>query len=84
VMGEPMDRPDPEICDDGIDNDGDGLVDCDDESCGGINCQRQDTGFEEAPVEIVISQSRCCDFTFNDQNCDGRLAGTIDIVNRTD
>jgi hypothetical protein len=29
--------PDAEICDDGVDNDGDGDIDCDDEDCAGAN-----------------------------------------------
>ncbi len=84
VVAEPEERTEPESdCADGIDNNGNGLVDCDDPDCGGINCRRFDTGIDEQEVEIVIDQRDCCDFTFNPTNCNNRLAGTIEVVNRT-
>lgn len=87
VTVDPQPRADPEICDDGIDNNGDGLIDCDDDACGGIQCREgsgPDTGASDEPVEIVIDNRKCCEFTFNEQNCSNLRAGTIDIVNRTD
>ena len=87
VTVEGGERAEREICDDGVDNDGDGLIDCDDtDSCGGIPCQGvgADTGGSGEPVEIVIEGRRCCDFTFNAGNCNNRSAGTLDVINRTD
>lgn len=85
---EPMARPEPEICDDGIDNDGDGAVDCDDEACGGLPCQQDqgpgDTGPSTEPIEIVIDSSECCEFSFLPENCMNRTAGSFEIFNRTD
>ncbi len=49
-----QDTPDPEICDDGEDNDGDGTVDCDD-----ADCQTQDVCTREPVfhVFLLIGQS---------------------------
>jgi len=82
--------PPPEICDDGIDNDEDGLVDCDDtESCGGINCQEpggnEDTAPEPPPiVEVIYDDADCCDFSFSVPDACDVITGTFRIINRSD
>jgi hypothetical protein len=81
-------RPDPEVCDDELDNDGDGLVDCDDSNdCGGIHCQQQgddddDTG-TLVLVEILLEEDDCCDFTFGQADCPQKEIGTFSIINRS-
>ena len=80
----------PEICDDGIDNDGDGLVDCDDEACGGLACRDpgdddDDTGTEPPPVvEILFDPTDCCDFTFTVPNDCQKVVGSFSIINRSE
>jgi hypothetical protein len=80
-------RPDPEICDDGLDNDGDGAVDCDDTNCGGIHCQDQgdddDDAVEPELVEILLDEDDCCDFTFGSADCPQKEIGTFSIINRS-
>jgi hypothetical protein len=81
----------PEICDDGVDNDGDGFVDCDDkDSCGGLACRDpgdddDDTGTAPPPVvEILFDERDCCDFTFSaPSDCD-KAVGSFQIVNRSE
>lgn len=81
-------RPPAEICDDGIDNDRDGLADCDDtDSCGGLAC-RTTTGYvpdtsQFLPnADILYSVADCCDFEFNAESCPSIEIGTITMVNR--
>jgi hypothetical protein len=81
-------RPDPEICDDEIDNDGNGLIDCEDSSaCGGIHCQQtgddDDDTAESELVEIVLDDDTCCDFTFGAADCPQKEIGTFSIINRS-
>jgi hypothetical protein len=61
-------RLDPEICDDGIDNNGDGLVDCEDTtSCGGLVCRDpgdDDDDTAEPTPDVEVLRNDCCDFTF--------------------
>lgn len=80
-------RKDPEICDDEIDNNDDGLVDCEDEaSCGGLVCRDpsgdddDDTTVPTPDVEILWDPSACCDFEYD---CPGgdKSIGTFAIVN---
>jgi hypothetical protein len=81
-------RKPPEICDDEIDNDDDGLVDCDDTAeCGGLQCNTgttdTDTGIttDLDPAEILFSVTDCCDFTFAEGECP-KLIGTYEAANR--
>lgn len=86
----PGTRPDPEICDDGIDNDGNGLIDCEDTvSCGGLACRdadtdTNDTGDPLPPLEILIDSEDCCNFTFSNADCAGKPIGQFRIINRSD
>ena len=85
---DPEPRPDPEICDDGIDNDGNGAIDCDDSACGGLPCMNQgddddDTTEPPGVVEIVYNEQDCCDFTFGQSDCPQMRIGTITIINRS-
>ncbi|MEZ4235467.1 MAG: hypothetical protein R3F59_04755 [Myxococcota bacterium] len=89
----PVQRPDPEICDDGIDNDGDGLVDCDDgDDCGGLACvthgDDDDTVTEPPEVEIVLDEDLCtgadCTFDYAGSDCPQKELGTFHVFNRTD
>jgi len=89
VTGEPRDRVVGENCVNGIDDNNNGLIDCEDvdECSANLACREglgPDTGNSDEPVEIVIDQRRCCDFTFNAKSCRNLTAGTFDIVNRTD
>lgn len=87
--GEPPPvRQDPEICDDGIDNDNDGDIDCDDSNCGGLPCQNQgDDDDDVAPppplVEILFDAAECCDFDFTSSSCPSTTIGTFSVVNRS-
>ena len=86
--GEGGVRPPPEICDDRLDNDGDGLVDCDDEACGGLACTNGGGGGTTRPdpldpVEILFDSQDCCDFTFGPGDCN-KIVGSYTIANRTD
>ena len=85
--GDTPGRLDPEICDDDIDNNGDGLVDCEDTTaCGGLVCRdpgdTDDTDVEPEAVEIVYDPETCCDFSFD---CPGqdKSIGRFSIVNRS-
>lgn len=77
----------PETCDNGVDDNGNGLVDCaDTDFCGGLACATgddddDDTGEPLAPVEVVYSAEDCCDFII-DTECPKSL-GTVGVVNRT-
>ena len=51
---EAEDTPDPEICDDGVDNDGDGAVDCDDTDCNALDVCEKGPVFH---VFFLIGQS---------------------------
>ena len=82
---------DPEVCDNGIDDNGNGLVDCDDASfCGGLVCRGDggggdtDTAVEQAPVEILFDESDCCDFSYGLQDCNEKRIGEFRVANRTD
>jgi hypothetical protein len=85
-------RPDPEICDDEIDNDGDGDVDCDDTECGGLPCLNRgddddDTGTTEPPppVEVQYDPESCCDFEYAVSTCgQAQAIGTLSFINRTE
>src|SRR5262245_59636238 len=79
-------RPPPEICDDGIDNADDGLIDCDDtEACGGLQCITNtidtDTTVPLDPAEIIFSAADCCNFTYGQGDCP-LLVGTFQAANR--
>jgi hypothetical protein len=81
-------RKPPEICNDEIDNDEDGLVDCDDSAeCGGLQCNTgttdTDTGptVDLPPAEILFSSKSCCDFTFAAGECP-KMIGTYQAANR--
>ena len=70
------------LCSDGIDNDGDGLIDCDDEECINISNQGCMTcgsglGFADA----VIGYSSGC--TISDQNPNGAI-GVSDYIDHND
>ncbi|HHO51014.1 MAG TPA: hypothetical protein ENK18_09125 [Deltaproteobacteria bacterium] len=86
----PGTHPEPEICDDGIDNNGNGLIDCEDSaSCGGLVCRdntnnTNDTGEPLPELEIFIDPDDCCDFTFSDADCAGKPIGQFTILNRSD
>jgi hypothetical protein len=78
-------RAPPEICDDGIDNDGDDLIDCDDtEACGGLQCITGTTDTDITvpldPAEILFDATTCCDFTFTQGDCP-LLVGTYQAAN---
>jgi hypothetical protein len=83
----PYTRPDPEICDDGADNDGDGLVDCDDKSdCGGIACRTTyttDTAPDLPDAEVLFNEDDCCDFTYSSADCPQLEIGSITFINRS-
>ncbi|MEQ1502932.1 MAG: hypothetical protein ABMB14_11915 [Myxococcota bacterium] len=83
-------RPELEVCDDGEDNDGDSLVDCDDtQDCGGIHCQNtgddddDTTPTEPATIEILFDETSCCDFTFTSEDCPSKTIGTFSVLNRS-
>jgi hypothetical protein len=84
----PVERPDLEVCDDGIDNDGDGQVDCDDVGdCGGLACRDTNVGDDdddtEPPmVEIVFDETECCSFDFAPSDCPQKEIGTFRVTNR--
>jgi hypothetical protein len=76
----------PEVCDDGVDNNGNGLVDCDDASfCGGLQCQAPDTDVDTdeplPPLEISYTAAECCDFTFTTSECPKSI-GTFGMIDR--
>lgn len=79
-------RPDPEICDDGEDNDKDGLVDCDDTAdCGGLACRETfttETGETAPPTLEIVVNDGCCDFSFGSADCPQKSIGTVSIINR--
>jgi hypothetical protein len=85
----PVGRPPPEDCQDGIDNDSDGLVDCDDSAeCGGLQCQNAndtDTGItvDLPDLEIEIPPDTCCNFTFSDPADCPMVVGSYVVHNRT-
>lgn len=84
--GETAERVPPEVCDDEIDNDGDGLVDCDDDNCGGLPCQQKgqtETGDTDEPdaLEILLNDD-CCDFSFAADDCPQMLIGSVTFINR--
>jgi len=79
-------RKPPEICNDEIDNDDDGLIDCDDSAeCGGLQCNTgttdTDTTVELEEAEILFSAADCCDFTFSQGECP-KMIGTYQAANR--
>ncbi len=83
-------RKPPEICDDGIDNDDDGLIDCDDSAeCGGLQCvtgQESDTGptVDLPDLEIVLTPKNCCNFTFTGPEDCPMVVGTYEATNRSE
>lgn len=84
---EPTGRLDPEICDDDIDNNGDGLVDCEDETaCGGLVCRdpgdTDDTSVEPDAIEIIYDETACCDFSYE---CPGqdKSIGRFSLINHS-
>ncbi len=86
----PEPRPDPEICDDEIDNDGDGDVDCDDSECGGLPCQLvtdtdEDTGMTGPPpeAEVLFDPATCCDFEFTQMAMCTQGIGEVTFINRS-
>lgn len=84
---DPETRPPPEICGDEIDNDLDGLVDCDDVlACGGAACETTtyitDTQANLPNADILFSGADCCDFEFGPDSCPSMVIGTIDFLNR--
>lgn len=87
--GEPAPtRQDPEICDDGIDNDKDGDIDCDDTNCGGLPCQQQgddddDTTEPPPDIEFLYDAEACCNFDFSSADCPSKTIGTIAVINRS-
>jgi hypothetical protein len=81
-------RKDPEICDDDIDNDDDGLIDCDDtEECGGLQCvpAESDTGttVDLPDLEIVMNAKNCCNFSFSGPADCPLVIGTYEAINRS-
>ena len=80
----------PETCDDGIDNNGNGLVDCADTAfCGGLACATgddddddDDTAAPPPVVEVIYSADDCCDFAFGPGDCPMSI-GTLQIANRS-
>jgi hypothetical protein len=79
-------RKPPEICNNEIDDDDDGLVDCDDElECGGLQCETDTTDtdivVELDPAEILFDPTSCCDFTFSQGDCP-MMIGTYQAANR--
>jgi hypothetical protein len=86
--GEPPPaRPELELCDDGIDNDGDSLVDCDDVAdCGGLACRDTDVGDDDddepALVEILFDEAECCNFDYSSSDCPQKDIGTFSVINR--
>ena len=75
----------PETCDDGVDNNDNGLVDCDDTAfCGGLACQdntdTDDTDLPPPDLEIVFDPSGCCDFEFTTGDCP-KAIGTFGVRN---
>lgn len=77
----------PEICGNGIDDNGNGLIDCADSTfCGGsANCGgTTDTGPDtnEGPLEIDFTDGQC-DFLFSENDCQ-KLVCTIPVTNNTD
>lgn len=76
----------PEVCDDEVDNNGNGLVDCDDTAfCGGLQCEAPDTDFDTdvplPPLEITYSVATCCDFEWAAADCPKSI-GTVGMINR--
>lgn len=57
--GTPPPPPTPEICDNGIDDDGDGLTDCADPDCSGAsNCPVNPPGACDAPTGLTHSRAK--------------------------
>lgn len=52
----PPPTPDPEICDDGIDNDGDGLIDCDDSDCASFPACDPEEPPVTKPARMLVSE----------------------------
>lgn len=78
----------PENCDDGVDNNDNGLVDCDDtQFCGGLQCKGDDTHFDtdvDLPdLEIVFTAAECCDFQWQPSDCTGQSIGSFTVINRS-
>lgn len=76
-----------EICDNGIDDNGNGLVDCDDSAfCGGAPCLRQggtgDTSGGGEPL-VIGYQDKMCDFLFSEADCVQQIC-SIPVENNTD
>jgi hypothetical protein len=77
----------PETCDDGVDNNDNGLVDCADTAfCGGLQCQTgdddDDTDVPLPDLEIIYDPTTCCDFQFVSGDCPKSI-GTIGVINRS-
>lgn len=78
-----------EICGDDIDNNGNGLVDCDDTKyCGGLQCLPTTTGDDdddttELPVVEIDDPGGNVFFTFTAGGCP-QLVKTYHVVNRSD
>jgi hypothetical protein len=83
-------RKPPEICNDAIDNDDDGLVDCDDSAeCGGLQCAtgtESDTGptVELPDLELVFDVPAAYNFEFSGPGDCPLLIGTYEAINRTE
>ncbi len=56
-----------EVCQSGVDDDGDGLVDCDDPDCQGVGCERCDSGVDDDGDGLVDCE---------DSQCSGRPCGS--------
>ena len=83
----PVNENDPVLCADGIDNDGDGLIDCEDGDCTGLSnnstngCNRCGDGLSFADVTINFTPNPNC--TPANSNPDAAL-GIPDYINTAD
>lgn len=73
-----------EICNNGLDDNGDGLVDCEDVACAGPACRLPPTDTSPTVQGIVIEyEPGECDFRFSANDCT-MLICSIDVPNGTD